>query len=209
MDKLIFFIALLAGSSQLFAAPVQQGNVRLELTPPHPVVGDTVSVHVLADSVPDIYGIEADVSFSRPGLSLVDEDAERPRTQIRPGTFWGETAPFILQNEGDNGSGEFRLAWSLVAPAEPVSGKGELLVARFRTEQPGTQKITLRKVRFGDTDGVLYQPALEGQPFNFEVYETPSAIPAPGRPDWVIWAGVGLLIVIALVTGMMLGRKRP
>ncbi len=101
-----------------------------------------------------MYGADIELSFDPEQVAIVDALPDWPETQVLPGTAWGQSA-YLARNRVDMAGGRIRLAASLKAPAEPLSGEQVLATVRFRplVERPNALALALTAVSLSDQRG--------------------------------------------------------
>ncbi|MBN1583198.1 MAG: hypothetical protein JXA89_20990 [Anaerolineae bacterium] len=130
------------------------GNLELAM-------GQTVTIDILVENAPSIYGIESHLAFDPTALQVVDADPDLDGVQLSPGDLIDAGQAFILQNRADNQAGTVDYALTLVNPAPAVQGDGVLAQITFEAKAPGQTTIWITKGLFGTRSGETVAPLAE------------------------------------------------
>ena len=141
--------------AMLFSMPVGYGmaqgtTVTVDPSSGEVAVGATTAVNIRIGNVSDLYGFEVHLTFDPALLEVVDADPDKAGVQIQPGTFL--SPDFVAQNVVDQAAGKVDFAVAQMAPSEPVSGSGVLVLVTFMGKAGGTSDINL-VVLLSDRDG--------------------------------------------------------
>jgi hypothetical protein len=126
----IILIILLTLTSAGFAQPASTVILRVVPEDAQVLVNGTLDIAVEVEDVEGLYGIDILLEFNPQALEVVDMDPDLDGVQIQLGTFL--EPGFVILNLVNNEIGRLRLAMTQLAPAEPKSGTGNLIVVRFR-----------------------------------------------------------------------------
>jgi hypothetical protein len=136
------------------AAPSSQPATVVSIQPPAQTinVGDTTTVDVQIDNVPDLFGVDLRLSFDPSIVKVVDSNPLVPGDQIEPGPFLDISGGkgFIVENSADNAAGTIIYAATLLSPAPAVNGSGVLIRITFEGLAEGTSQIKLDSVLLSD-----------------------------------------------------------
>jgi len=205
------------------AAHAAEGSrLRLSASDTNLVVGQEITVEVLIEDAPTIYGADVRLTFDPALLEVVDADAKLDGIQLMPGDFIDSTNSFVLQHQADNQAGTIDYALALLNPAPPVKGNGRLVEVRFRAKAKGQITVSIIEGLFGTQNGETIAPNLNslnlqvtptgGSPLDqitqpvHQLLEDPnSQLPTFGI---LIVLGLGGVIVLAGLLAAGLGRRR-
>jgi hypothetical protein len=138
----------------------KKASIILSFDPKKLAVGETVMVNVQIKNAPVIYGSDVRLTFDPKVLEVVDADASQAGIQFAPGNFLDPKKSFIVQNNVNNEAGTIDYALSLLNPAPPVSGKGDLFQVTFRAKTQGKTTISISEGMFGTQSGETFNPDL-------------------------------------------------
>ena len=93
-------------------------------------------------------------------MEVVDANESQAGIQFVPGNFIDPKKSFIVQNSVNNQSGTIDYALSLLNPAPPVNGNGELFQVIFRAKAEGQTTILITQGMFGAQSGETISPDL-------------------------------------------------
>ena len=197
----------------LFSSVLAEGESRIYLAMGDQNPAQEVTVDVLIENAPPIYGADVYLSFDASLLEVVQMDS---------GGFLDPNQGLIIQNEYDNQSGRIDYALVLRNPAPEVEGDGTLLRITFRAKGVTADQTMVRieKGQFGTLERKLIDPILadevkldishdeNGNPL---IHSTDSTSPVDPSPDSILL----LLVVVAgilgagvIVVGAQLWRRR-
>ena len=137
-----------------------KASIILSLKPEKLAVGETIIVNVQVKNAPAIYGSDVRLVFDPKILEVIDADKNQAGIQFIPGDFLDPKKSFIVQNNINNQTGTIDYALSLLNPAPPVSGKGELFHVTFRAKAQGNTTISISEGMFGTQSGETINPDL-------------------------------------------------
>ncbi|MDX1612740.1 MAG: cohesin domain-containing protein [Candidatus Promineifilaceae bacterium] len=115
--------------------------------------GQSTTVAILVEGATDLYGVQVHLAYDPAVVQVVDGDADQPGLQAVPGDFLHLDQGFTIDHRVDNESGAVDYAFTLLAPAEPVSGDGVLLSLTLRGVAEGNSLLTLATV-LASADGL-------------------------------------------------------
>ena len=162
MSRLWPLAALLLLLSWLAGAPPtvysQNTDVVLQFAPNslQVAVGETVDVAVEVENVTGLYGFDIAVGFDPAVVEVVDLDPNLPGNQMALGLFLDPG--FVIFNQADNDLGQLRLVMTQLNPSEAKSGRGNLLIIRFRGLQAGQTPLLLLAGQLAQRDGTTFLP---------------------------------------------------
>lgn len=221
------------------AAAQANGEAQLHLAnvPPSLAVGQEMTVSILVESAPLVYGADVRLLFDANLLQVVDANNDLAGVQVQPGDFLDPAHGFELQHHVDNEAGTIDYALALLNPAPPVEGDGLLIEITFRASAVGAATLSLAEGLFGTQTGETVAPTLDAVTVEI-VADTSSSNVASGKgtavtsaPDAdttgedtavspsslqrtspslaLMIAGLGVALVIGIVVGSRLGRGCP
>jgi hypothetical protein len=146
----------------LVSVVAAQSQVTVKLVPSTSSIdrGQTVAVVLRAEGVRNLYGLQADLHFDPARLAAQDADPAAEGIQIAVGSFL--KPDFVVVNEVDNETGTLRLAFTQMAPNQPVEGSGDLATINFEGTGNGEANLTWGQVILADADGQEIEAHLEG-----------------------------------------------
>ena len=153
MVILLVILSLLMLPSGVLANP--ETRLRLATENLNVMVGQEVTIPVLVENAPLIYGVESHLTFDPAVLEV---------TTLNHGTFLSAdpaTQAFILQNKADNKAGTIDYALVLLNPAPPVEGSGLLASITFRAKTAGSTVVEIKEAMFGTRTGEEIIPVVE------------------------------------------------
>lgn len=161
---LIAVIILLALPAIIGAAPTglaQAGTaLRLIASPQQIDVNETTTVTLQVENVTDLAGVEFTLSFDPALLEAQDADPSNDGVQV---TLGGLLSPdFVVFNVADNAAGVVNVAFSQLAPNQPVSGSGVLATIVFRGKQPGVASLDFQNAMLSNADGMAISASTSG-----------------------------------------------
>ena len=111
--------------------------VRMEPSDKTLTPGEMVEVVIWVENAFDLYGAEVHLRFDPNVIQIEDAEPEKAGVQVSPGSFLDPSQGFVASNQADNVSGEIAYAVTLLAPASPVSGDGQLVRFTVTGTAPG------------------------------------------------------------------------
>lgn len=150
---LLLFLSLLMLPTGVLANP--ETRLRLATENLNVRVGQEVTIPLLVENAPLIYGVETHLTFDPAVLEV---------TALNHGTFLSAnpaTQAFILQNKADNKAGTIDYALVLLNPAPPVKGSGLLASLTFGAKTAGSTAVEIKEAVFGTRTGEEIIPAVE------------------------------------------------
>lgn len=152
----IILLSLIFLVLPLGARAAGEPRLRLSTDKLAPVtVGQEVTITLLIENAPLIYGIESHLGFEPTMLEVVE---------LKHGNFLSPhpaTQTFILQNQADNQTGAIDYALALLNPAPPVSGNGQVATITFRVKAAGSTTIEIKEAMLGTQTGEEIIPVVE------------------------------------------------
>ncbi len=126
----------------------------LEVLPTHNkvVLNDVFTVTLALDEVTGLYGIDVQLGFAPGVLEVVDADPLTEGVQIHRGSFPNPTLGEVTVALADNEAGTARYVLTLLSPAEPASGSGDLCYIVFRAKAEGFSSLTISSAALVDKD---------------------------------------------------------
>lgn len=124
--------------------------------------GQTIDVAIEVKEVVGLYGFDVTVSFDPAIVEVVDFDPALEGDQVALGLFLDPG--FVIFNQARNDLGQLRLVMTQLNPSEAKSGRGNLMVIRFRARQAGETPLLLVAGELAQRDGTSFVPQLiDGQ----------------------------------------------
>jgi hypothetical protein len=169
-------------------------------------VGQETTVEILIEDAPVIYGADVEISFDPTILEVVDVDEKQTGIQIEAGKFIDDKKSFYLLHNVDNDKGSIDYALTLLNPAPPVQGDGQLARITFRAKSNGTTVISVTKGKFGTQTGETISPDL-GEGIEITVGDKKAGAEKPlSTPVVIGLTGTGLLGTAAVSGWFLLKR---
>ena len=114
----------------------------------------TITVDIVLRSDLPMYGADLELAYDGSQVAVVDALPDWPETQILPGPAWGEGA-YLARNRVDAQAQRIRLAASLKAPSEPLTGEQVLATVQLRplVDRPDAGALKLLGVSLSDIRG--------------------------------------------------------
>ena len=150
LDCLWPTIWLLISFEIFFALPpiaLSQSTTVVSVEPPelNLIVGKTSNLTVFVHDSVNFYGLEIHLHFDPASVQL-DADNNRPGIQVQSGDLFDEDQGFLVRNNADNQSGEIIYAFTLIAPALPMSGSGSLINFELEAIAKGMSLLELEAI---------------------------------------------------------------
>ncbi len=163
MKRSTHIISLVCLSLIFLACPASgqdAGETRLRLSVENVVVavGQELTVDILAENAPLVYGADVRITFEPAMLEVVDADESRAGIQVTPGDFLDLDRSYVLQHNVDNAAGVIDYALALLNPAPAVQGSGLLAQVTFRGKVAGPTAISITEGLFGTRGGERIAP---------------------------------------------------
>ena len=146
------------------AAALAQGRAQVYILPPTEavVIGQPVTVDVVADGVINLYGAEIHLRYDPTAVRLEDADPQQEGVQLIPGSLLDPERGFVVANTSDNQAGTAVFAVTLVNPALPVEGSGVVAQLTFVPLRPGALQFDLENVKLVTRDLQILDVSLSG-----------------------------------------------
>jgi hypothetical protein len=164
-----------------------------------PVVGSPITVRFMGRDLPEIYGMEMTLSFS--GVQPV---LEKP---VKAGAFWGDQKSVELNNAADR-DGNVDWVFSLLRPAEPVAGKGELARITFMPTEAALISLGMAEIKFGTTSGEVIEPVIQLSEKPLRIYSTMDQVPREQGAWFWIAVAAGATLAALMVAILVLRRRQ-
>lgn len=101
----------------------------------------------------NIYGFELHLAYDPTKVHVVDVDPSIAGIQLFPGDMYEVSRGFLVANEADNEAGTAVFAFTLLAPAPPLTGNGNLVMGEIEATGYGWSTIDLEEVILASPDG--------------------------------------------------------
>ncbi len=147
------------------------GETRLHLSAErvNVVVGQEVTVDIMTEHTPLIYGADVRLTFDPNVLEVVDADESLAGVQVKPGDFLDSAQLFVLQHGADNEAGVIDYALALLNPAPASQGNGVLAQVTFLGKAEGQATISISEGLFGTRSGERITPVLTSTAIHLDV----------------------------------------
>ena len=178
----VVFVGLLIvfGWGQFVGA---QGEARLYLSAENLTltIGQEITVEMLVEHLPAIYGADVQVIFDPNALAVVDANPAEEGIQIAYGAFLYLAEQHIpMRNIANNEAGHVNLAFTRRNPAPPAEGSGVLGSITFRAKTDGDTVIYIERGELGTQTGAVIPLILDGVMVQIDERLTqPTATPEP------------------------------
>jgi hypothetical protein len=160
--RVTLFVSLIMWlASPIVVRAADGGHLRLAASDTTPAVGQVITVDVLVEGAPSIYGADVSITFDPAILEVVDADANANGIQLTPGSFIDVTKSFVLQQAADNEKGTVDYALALLNPAPEVNGNGALVRVAFRAKAEGRTEISIGEGMYGTRTGETITPSTD------------------------------------------------
>ncbi len=148
---IIITVLLLAGIGSVRAD--EPALISVEVVQETAVIGEHIPTAINIENVDDGYGVELHFKFDPMQVQIVDADSDTSGIQVLHGDFFDVDQGFLVINEADNDTGEMVYAFTLLSPAEPVSGDGTLVTFDLEMVSDGGGLLELTSVIIASPDG--------------------------------------------------------
>lgn len=187
--------------------------------------GDQAKFSLQIEGVQDFYGLEVHIQYNPDIIEIIDADTAKEGVQCKSGAIFDQG--FIAQNQIANGRIDF--AATLLNPAPPFSGNGEIFECQVRGKNMGQTAIEISQAIFANRNGekidntnqsaqvVVSESGKVAAP-TAKTIENPQQSPKnpiegrlKGQENWLIYiaAGAGvILFLIALVMAVRTTRHK-
>jgi hypothetical protein len=183
------------------ASPVTVAAQTPALVRPDPLTlglraGDQGAVTIRVEGAEGLYGAEVHLTFDPAVLEVVDADATASGVQVKPGEWLKDG--FVAVNKADNALGKIDFAVTLLNPAAPVSGSGNLFTVTLRAKANGGSALKIasallaskeaREIKSAWQDGAVAVSAGGQAP---QAPTAPAVAAAPAQASAPATAGTG------------------
>jgi len=148
---IIITVLLLAGIGR--ARADEPALIYVDVAAETAVIGEHIPTVINIENVDDGYGVELHFKFDPVQVQIVDADNDISGIQVSHGDFFDAGQGFLVVNEADNDAGEMVYAFTLLSPAEPVSGDGTLVTFDLEAISDGGGLLELTSVIIASPDG--------------------------------------------------------
>lgn len=189
------------------AAPLSaqnQGEARLELRNVPLQDEKLLVVNVHLSNVENLFGAEVQLQYDPTRLAVRDDNRRLPGIQISPGPLIASDDRFVVTNSANADTGQINFAFTLLKPATPISGDGELATVVFEITGGGPYQLVATNVQLVSADLQPISVTVENLYLNgqLEPTNTPSQ-PVTSLNPWqvlaVVGVAAGLVLLVALV----------
>ena len=150
--KNVLFVALLSDGQGFFGFEpgteytVANSGIRYAFSKPTIHVGDTFTLDIRAENVPDLAGWQFDIAFDAAALKAIE---------VNEGEFLktGGATTFFQRGTINNTAGRIRGLSSASLSGEGVTGTGALLSVTFSAKTDGQTQLVLHNLQFGSSTG--------------------------------------------------------
>jgi hypothetical protein len=165
-----------AAAQTLAIVTVQPGELSL-------VPGQSNVLAIAIDRADQLFGFELHLEFDPAVIQVVDANPEMDGVQVQPAGFLEISQGFAVANQVDNEAGFLAYAMTLLAPAEPASGAGDLLYLSVLAVAPGSSQLSLSVVLASKDGLALPVETIDGSLFVTDGQpSTKATSPAPITP---------------------------
>lgn len=139
----------------LLAALAAQTSARVYIQPQSLALalGDRALSTVQVDDVANMFGFELHLAFDPSRVQIVDGNPDASGIQLQPGDMFTVGDGFLVANQVDNELGTAVFAFSLMAPAPPMSGAGTLVQFEVQAIAAGASDLLLEQTILASPDG--------------------------------------------------------
>lgn len=145
----VFFLLIgLAGNAQnSYGQEPEFPKLHLVADIENPQLGDIVTVRIMLENLPDVYGADVQIAFDPQVWQSVGEPA--------PGDFVPEDSALVyeLQNFVNNERGTLDYAMTRLNPAPPIQGDSVLLEIQMEALAETVSQITVSEALLGTPSG--------------------------------------------------------
>ena len=150
--KNVLFVALLSDGQGFFGFEpgteytASNSGIRYAFSKPTIHVGDTFTLDIRAENVPDLAGWQFDIVFDAAALKAIE---------VNEGEFLktGGATTFFQRGTINNTAGRIRGLSSASLSGEGVTGTGALLSVTFSAKTDGQTQLVLHNLQFGSSTG--------------------------------------------------------
>ncbi|MHB0878654.1 MAG: cohesin domain-containing protein [Anaerolineae bacterium] len=139
--------------------------------------GETATVVVQVSGVANLYGVDVALAFDPTLIEIVDADSVSAGVQVVAWpslTQQQRNSIWTIFRDASNQDGTARVAMTLMAPAQPISGSTQILAMTVRALAEGTVEITVTSSDLSTEDGEAIAHSIVG-----ESIEITTPAPAP------------------------------
>jgi hypothetical protein len=185
-----YFFGLLTLFAILFILPeaaYSQSGASVAVDPPVLALASDQSgkITVRVDGADAFYGLEILLRYDPNVIQIQDADPDKPGVQVKNGDLFEEDDGFLVRNQADNQQGELVYAFTLLAPASPMSGSGTLIEFEVLGVGDGNSALEL-EVILATADGTALPVELQAgrvtvgsAPINTPTFTATTKPPAP------------------------------
>lgn len=98
-----------------------------------------VNIHL--SNITDLYGAEVQLTYDPARLRVRDDNRRLEGIQISPGPLIAGDDRFVVNNQASPDSGDINFAFTLLKPAQPISGEGVLATVVFEIVGDGPYRV--------------------------------------------------------------------
>lgn len=196
------------------AAPLHaQTGVQLELQNVPIQDEKLLVVNLHLSGVENLFGAEVQLRYDPARLAVRDDNRRLDGIQISPGPLISADDRFVVTNTANPDTGQINFAFTLLKPAQPISGEGELATVVFEIIGNGPYQVDV-------TEAQLVSAGLQPIPvtvknLTLNGQREPMAAP-PARTGFTAGQGIaivglllGLLLLAGLVALAVKSNRRP
>jgi len=122
--------------------------------------GESANLSVTVNAIDDFYGFEIHLQYDPNSLQILDADPDISGVQVQAGDLFDEGQGFLVRNQADNQNGELTYAFTLLAPAAPMTGSGSLIEFELEAIAEGSSLLELEAI-LASPDGTALRINLE------------------------------------------------
>jgi len=158
----IVVLSLVFLTCSAMAQDAEETRLRLSVENVTVAVGQELTVDILVENAPLIYGADVRLTFDPTMLAVIDADESQTEIQVTLGSFLDSAQSFVLQHEVNNEAGVIDYALALLNPAPAVQGNGLLAQVTFLGKAEGQTVISITEGLFGTRSGQRIVPVSTG-----------------------------------------------
>jgi tetratricopeptide (TPR) repeat protein len=175
-----------------------------------------VNIHL--DNIEELYGAEIQLKHDPTRLRVRDDNRRLAGTQISPGPLLAASDRFVVTNAADPDSGMINFVFTLLKPATPINGNGDLATIVFEITGDGPYAVEVINAQLVSSDLQAIPFTLNSLYLNGELEPVAVAAieqPAETEVRFPVGLVVGGVMLFGVLAGLMLlvfyrkGAKKP
>ncbi len=133
-----------------FVEPSPPTTVYIDPSPLKIPTGNTDVTKVMVESIPNLYGVELELTFDPNIVEVMDSDPNTPNIQIGVGDLFDGKSPLVVRNSVDNNTGIIEFTVLLHAPSIPIDVSGSIANITWHTKKEGLSNIVFKQTKLSD-----------------------------------------------------------